>query len=334
MLCILSPFTDSYYNIASEEYLLSNQFSESIFYLYKNEPSIIIGINQNAFSEVKHEYVAENKIKVVRRRSGGGSVYHDLGNLNFGFIFEEKDKNIDYIFKEYTQPILDVLQALGVNALFSGRNDLTINDLKFSGNAQYHTMNKVLIHGTLLFNSDLLALSKSLNASPLKFVDKSVKSVHSRVTNIKPFLKNDLTIDEFSDRILKEIQKLFSCRFYTYSQSDIEAIKDLVDQKYGTWEWNFGNSPKFTYNHNFKYSGGTVQIGIIVSSGTIETLKIYGDFFGKISDLSNLENSFKGISYNKSSVEKCLKNICISNYISNFSNDEFCREIFNIDNLY
>jgi lipoate-protein ligase A len=178
-------------NIASEEYLMTT-FDDDMFYLYTNSPSIIVGSHQNTYAEIDHDFVAKNDINAVRRRSGGGAVYHDFGNLNYGFIFKNSGRDIDDIFKEFTRPILSALNNLGVHAEFSGRNDLTIDGAKFSGTAQWHKAGKALIHGTLLFDSDLTVLSKALNASALKFRDKGVKSVRSRVTNIRPHLKTIL----------------------------------------------------------------------------------------------------------------------------------------------
>ncbi len=184
MKLIINPFRDCYHNIASEEFLCDN-FNDEIFLLYINKPSIIIGRNQNAYSEINNKFVSDNNIDLVRRLSGGGAVYHDENNLNFSFIMNKSNKSPHELFKEFTKPIINALNKLGLDAKFTGRNDLTIDDKKFSGNAQFHKKNRTAVHGTILFNSDLSILSKALEASEIKYVDKGIKSVRSRVTNIK-----------------------------------------------------------------------------------------------------------------------------------------------------
>ena len=199
MLCIKSTTQNPAFNLATEEYLLRNK-DEECFYLYINGPSIIVGKHQNTLAEINIDYVKAQNIDVIRRLSGGGAVFHDPGNLNFTFIKKgEKDQLVD--FRKYTKPILDVLQSLGVKARFEGRNDLTIEGKKFSGNAEHVYKNKILHHGTLLFSSKLPDLSQALKVNPLKYKDKAVKSVRSRVTNISEHLKESITLEEFENQI-------------------------------------------------------------------------------------------------------------------------------------
>jgi lipoate-protein ligase A len=234
MKCIISPFNSCYQNIGSEEYFLS-RFEEDIFYLYINDPSIIVGRHQNTSAEINQEYVRQNDIEVVRRLSGGGAVYHDHGNLNYGFIVQNQGKDINEVFRKLTIPIIDVLQKLGAETEFSGRNDLIIDGKKFSGIAQYHKGNKVLLHGTLLFNSDLSKVSQSLNVDPRKFQDKGVKSVQSRVTNISPYLSRPLSIEDFTSILSKEVIHHFpNSDFYELNEQDKAEIQKLVDSKYST----------------------------------------------------------------------------------------------------
>jgi len=187
MLCIENNHTDPYFNLAVEEYLLRN-FGEDCFMLWRNKASIIVGKHQNALAEINYDYVKENNIDVIRRLSGGGTVFHDLGNLNFTFI-QNVNKNENIVdFKRYIEPIVKVLQQQGVNAKHEGRNDIMIGGRKVSGNAEHVFKKRVLHHGTLLFSSEISNLSKALKVNPLLYQDKGVKSVKSRVANINQFL--------------------------------------------------------------------------------------------------------------------------------------------------
>ena len=327
MKCIISPFNKCYLNIASEEYYMDN-FAEDIFYLYINKPCIIIGKNQNAYAEINQDYVQNNSIDVVRRNSGGGAVFHDLGNLNYGFITKSGGKGINEIFREFTGPVLKILNDLGVPAVFSGRNDLTIEEKKFSGNAQFRSKDRVMIHGTLLFSSDLEQVSKSLNADPRKFADKSVKSVKSRVTNILPYLSVPIAIEEFRSIIIKEILSEFSGAYlYELNEHDKRQIEALADRKYSTWEWTYGKSPEFNYRHTLKYDLGLIDIGVQVEAGIIKEIAVYGDFFGE-KDLDEVTLLLKGLPFDKSAVSNALQPVSLTEYIFCLSNEAFIDCIF------
>ena len=244
MLYIYNKNTNPYFNLAAEEYVLK-EFQEECFMLWRNEPSIIVGKNQNTLAEINLDYVRQHKIPVVRRLSGGGAVFHDLGNLNFTFIVNE-DVSSFSDFRRFTQPIIDVLRKLSINAEFSGRNDITIDGKKISGNAQYYYKNRILHHGTLLFSSSITDLSAALKVRPVKFEDKGVKSVSKRVTNISEHLKEPITIEQFIDLIMNHIrEQTRGSEMYEFTQEDIEKIEKLVREKYSTWEWNFGTSPDY-----------------------------------------------------------------------------------------
>ena len=191
MLLIYNEKTNPFFNLAMEEYFLKN-FDEDIFILWRNESSVIVGKNQNTLSEINLDYIKENSIPVVRRQSGGGAVFHDLGNINFTFIASNNDNFSD--FKRFTTPIIELLKTLDINAKFSGRNDLLIDGCKFSGNAQYNYKNKVMHHCTLLFSSQISDMSNALKVKPIKFEGKSIKSVKARVTNISEHLKVPMDI--------------------------------------------------------------------------------------------------------------------------------------------
>ncbi|MCJ7688467.1 MAG: lipoate--protein ligase, partial [Clostridiaceae bacterium] len=275
MIIINNTNINPYFNMAVEEYILK-EFKEDCFMLWRNEPAIIVGKNQNTLSEINLEYIQANNIPVVRRLSGGGTVFHDLGNLNFTFIKNNSDENFNN-FRKFTLPILNVLKSLNVNAEFSGRNDLTIEGKKFSGNAQYNYKNRVLHHGTLLFSSDISNLSKSLQAKPLKFQDKSIKSAISRVTNINSHLKEPLSIMDFNALITNYIiTEDSSASLYEFTDYDLSNINKLREEKYSTWEWNFGHSPKYNFINEKKFPFGTVECNMEVDHGIIKAIKIYG----------------------------------------------------------
>ena len=326
MLCIRSRTNDPAFNLATEEYLLKNK-SEDCFYLYINDPSIIVGKHQNSLAEINVDYVKDNNVTVIRRLSGGGAVFHDPGNLNFTFIKkEESGKTVD--FKKYTQPILDVLQDIGVNAKFEGRNDLTIEGKKFSGNAKHFYKDKILQHGTLLFSSKLPDLSAALKVNPLKFKDKAVKSVRSRVTNISEHLPKAISLAKFEELIIDHVKSMYDDSvFYELSENDIKEINKLILNKYGTWDWNFGTSPQYNFQKGIKTKGGHIEVNLQVQKGVILEAKIFGDFFN-IKDISELENLLKGLAHEKDIIRNKLEKAGLENYISNVDLAEFVEGMF------
>lgn len=326
MLYIYNKNTNPYFNLAAEEYVLK-EFQEECFMLWRNEPSIIVGKNQNTLAEINLDYVRQHKIPVVRRLSGGGAVFHDLGNLNFTFIVNE-DVSSFSDFRRFTQPIIDVLRKLSINAEFSGRNDITIDGKKISGNAQYYYKNRILHHGTLLFSSSITDLSVALKVRPVKFEDKGVKSVSKRVTNISEHLKEPITIEQFIDLIMNHIrEQTRGSEMYEFTQEDIEKIEKLVREKYSTWEWNFGTSPDYKFKNEKKFAGGTVEVNLNVEKGIIKDIKIYGDFFGKY-DVSEVENLLKGVKHSEEEIRKVLSNIGMNDYFANITVDNLIEVMF------
>ncbi len=326
MLCIQYPNLDPYFNLAAEEYVLKN-FSEDCFMLWRNEPSIIIGKHQNTLSEINLEYVKANNIKVVRRLSGGGAVFHDPGNLNFTFIENGEDGNL-VDFRKFTEPILDVLRKLNIDAKFEGRNDLTIDGKKFSGNAEHVWKNRVLHHGTLLFSAEMSDLSKALKVNPLKFKDKSVQSIRSRVTNISEHLKEEMDILSFSRLIMGHIMEKYpQARLYEYNLKDITAINTLKTDKYSRWDWNFGYSPKYQFQKLVRTKGGNLDIHINAQKGIIENIKIYGDFFHRY-DIDIVEESLIGIRHDPDEIRKCLSELEINDYFKDIKVDELIMAMF------
>ncbi len=329
MLCIHNPFTEPYFNQASEEFLLTTR-DEDIFMLWQNENAIVVGKHQNTLAEINLETVNDKKIKVVRRLTGGGAVYHDLGNLNFTFIMNYGEGQPEIDFKKYTLPIIGVMAELGVKAEFSGRNDILIDGQKFSGNAEhiYHRKKRVLHHGTLLFSSQISDLSAALKVNPLKFEDKAVKSVRSRVTNISSHLKDPITVEEFRDQVMRYIVRIYSdTKTYHFTDSDIKAIQQLADEKYSQWHWNFGYSPKYAFQKGIKTPGGHLEVHLNVDKGMIQGIKIYGDFFSK-KDIEEVETALIGKEHREEIILESLKKIPSSDYFNNISEEELIGAFF------
>ncbi|WP_032120585.1 lipoate--protein ligase [Clostridium amazonitimonense] len=317
--------TNPYFNLATEEYLLKHTHEE-YFMLWRNESCIVVGKNQNTLSEINEDYVGKHNIKVVRRLTGGGAVFHDLGNINFTFIVNDGGSFND--FYKFVEPIIEVLATLGVKAEFSGRNDLLIEGKKFSGNAQCKHKDRVMHHGTLLFSSSMTDLSAALIAKPIKFSDKSVKSISSRVTNISEHL-GDSSIDvlRFKELVFEHLALKKGAIIEELNEQETEYISKLKEDKYSTWDWNFGKSPKYNFKQEKKFQGGTVESNIEVQEGIIKEIKIFGDFFGK-EDIKFLENKLIGIKHERSAILKALEDVDISRYMSNISKENLLEVLF------
>lgn len=279
MLCITRHETDPYFNLAAEEYVMDH-FDRDCFMLWRNAPAIIVGRHQNSLAEINADYVRENNLPVVRRMSGGGAVFHDLGNLNFTFVTAIDAYRNDVDFRRFTQPILDALRGLEVDARFEGRNDLTIAGRKFSGNAEYIRRGRILHHGTLLFSARMTDVGAALRPDPAKFDDKAVKSVRSRVTNISEHLPRPMSVLEFRNHLMTYVMATTpDAEAYTFSPADVAAIERLRAEKYATWEWNYGHSPRYNFTKRARTPGGTIEAALEVDAGIIRAARFYGDFF-------------------------------------------------------
>lgn len=326
MLSIFSASKHAPFNIATEEYLLRHTEHE-VFLLYINRPSIIVGVHQNSIAEINLDYVKEHKIPVVRRLTGGGTVFHDLGNLNFCFIMKAVQDS-PWNFKRYTAPILEVLQELGVNAMLKGRNDLVIDDRKFSGNAKLVEKGKILQHGTILFDSHIGALSAALKVNPLKFNDKAVKSVRSRVTNVSEHLQQELSLQDFTSLVRAKVQSIYpEVRDYSFSDSETAQIQKLADEKYSGWEWNFGASPKYNLSRALRTAAGTLEAYLDVQEGKIESIRVFGDFFSS-RPVSELETALKGLPHEETALRAKLAQLPLSEYFGAVTPEEILSLLF------
>ena len=320
--------TDPHINLAIEEYALKNlDINETYLLFYINEPSIIIGKNQNTIEEINTDYVETNGIHVVRRLSGGGAVYHDLGNLNFSFITKDDGESF-HNFRKFTEPVVEALQKLGVNAMLSGRNDLEVEGRKISGNAQFSTKGRMFSHGTLMLNSEIENVVSALKVKKDKIESKGIKSVRSRVANISEFLTEKVSIEEFRSLLLKNIfGEQDDIPEYSLTEEDWEKIHQLSKERYQNWDWNYGKSPKFNLQHSHRFPVGSIDVRLDVNKGLIENCKIYGDFFG-VGEVSEIERKLTSIRYDKREIEQVLSDIDTKHYFGNISKEEFINLIY------
>ncbi|WP_421384103.1 lipoate--protein ligase [Bacillus salacetis] len=319
--------TDPRINLAIEEYALKNlDINETYLLFYINEPSIIIGKNQNTIEEINTEYVEAQKLHVVRRLSGGGAVYHDLGNLNFSFITKDDGESF-HNFQKFTEPVIKALKKLGVNAELSGRNDIEAEGRKISGNAQFSTKGRMFSHGTLLFDSEIENVVSALKVRKDKIESKGIKSIRSRVANIAEFLEEKISITEFRSMLLRYIFDENEVEEYVLTEEDWKNINELSQQRYQNWEWNYGRSPKFNLQHSHRFPVGSIDIRLEVNKGVIENCKIYGDFFG-VGDVSDIENKLIGLKYEKAEVEHALEAVEIQHYFGNVTKEDIVNLVY------
>lgn len=316
--------TNPYQNLALEEYVLRNRMDDDdLLLFYVNEPSIIIGRNQNTIEEIASEVVEERGIHVVRRVSGGGAVYHDRGNLNFSFMTRDVHGRFNR-YDDFNGPVMEVLRAAGVPAELSGRNDIIADGRKISGNAQFATPDRMLSHGTLLFDSNLDDVTAALRPKAGKVESKGVKSIRSRVANISEFTGSAIDVDELKNRIL---QRIFGTRdramipTLSMDVSDWQAVRALQSQKYETWDWNYGQNPASNLQRAQRFAGGEIDVRYDIQDGRIAGVRIFGDFLGQ-HEVSELERLLLGLPFDIESVGPVLDQAAERNYFGAISTDE------------
>ena len=321
--------TDPYRNLALEQYVFDNFPKEnSYFMLWRNHNSIIVGKHQNTHEEINSAFVKEKNITVARRLSGGGAVYHDLGNLNFTFI-SNADKPQDIDFSVFCEPVSRALRSFGVPVEVSGRNDMTVEGKKFSGNAQYIKFGRVMHHGTILYDSDLGVLSQALKAGDDKIESKGIKSTQSRVTNIKPYMNKDMDITEFWAVLKDHIRAAFDMKDYPLTGKHHAAVDELKEKVYAQWGWNYGFSPQHTMRKTRRIEGcGKIEILLdIAKGGSIKNITFYGDFFAN-KDPAELAKILTGHNLEYEKIKTVINDINISLYFHSLKKEDFLGLLF------
>lgn len=328
MIYIDSQTVDPYWNLALEQHLFQTVGQhKDCFLLWQNEKSVIVGKHQNTIEEINGSFIEKHRIPVVRRLSGGGAVYHDLGNLNFTFITNKNYLNQLHM-QAFCAPVIDTLKQLGITAQISGRNDLTIQGKKFSGNSQYIEGTRLLHHGTLMFSSDLGMLERALNVSGDKITSKGIQSVRSRVTNIQEHLPHPVCMEEFKNRLKENVLNTLEWEPHVLSGQDLTEIDQLAKQRYRTWEWNYGESPACTIRKKRYFEGcGTIEVRLGIQNGRISAIKFYGDFLGAKSP-DDLSAFFLGYPYDSRVIQTVLQRVSISEYFYHLKPKDLFALIF------
>ena len=326
MRYLKNPSTNPYYNMAFDEYCLESlPIDEPVFFLWKNRPAVIVGFNQEVNTEVNLDYLKENVIDLVRRVTGGGAVYHDLENLNYTIVGRSEDLERDY--PEYASLLAKALQTLGVPATLSGRNDILVEGRKVSGFAKRVCKNRLMVHGTLMYNVDVDVLTHVLNPSTTKLQSKGIASVRSRVANLCDYLPEIPDIQSFSQRLEEILSNNYTDTEYQLTETDLANIQRLTDKKFATWEWNYGRSPKATLVHSARLACGTVEIHLTLAENRIASCRFGGDFLGNL-PASDVEKALTGIPYEINEIRKCLSKIEINRYFDRVLVDDLLEMMF------
>ncbi|MCR4673308.1 MAG: lipoate--protein ligase [Lachnospiraceae bacterium] len=327
MLYLESPSHDPYFNLAAEQYVFDTlSAGKDCLMLWQNDKAVIIGKYQNAAAEINAAFVKEHGIRVVRRLSGGGAVYHDLGNINYTFITDSE--GIERLsLQRFCVPLRDALRDLGVPAVISGRNDITIGGLKCSGSSQYIKNGRVLHHGTVMFDSDLSTVAGALNVSEDKYRFKGTKSVRSRVANIRPHLPQDMDIAGFFAVLKEKMLGAGEAEEYSFTENDIVCISRLRDSVYSTWEWNYGRSGAFSVNKSRRIEGcGTIEVSMDTDHGIIRKIEFHGDYFA-VKDSGPLCRMLYGCELKEEALRPLLESVDIEDYFHALTAGELVKVI-------
>lgn len=320
MRYLASKSLDIRENLALETYLMEHaDLTEPILYFYINSPCIIVGRYQNVLAEINQQYVDDNHIILTRRTSGGGAVYDDLGNVSFSFITKDDGDAVGN-FKRFTDPVITALHKMGASgAAMTGRNDLTIDGKKFSGNAMHVENGRMFSHGTLMYDVDQTQIAKSLQVPADKLASKGVKSVRSRVTNLRPYFEaayQHLTIEEFRDTLAKEILNvtdLQDAHQYQLTVADQQGVADLSAKYFKNWDWIYGNDPAYSLKRRQHFTAGTVEFDLNVDQGKIKAIQIHGDFFGQ-RPITDVTAKLTGVTYTSAAVQAVFDELDVPSY--------------------
>lgn len=315
-----------YYNLAFEEYVLTHRTQGDYLLLWQNENTIVVGQNQNTEAEINRPFVEAHHIHVVRRSTGGGAVYHDLGNLNYSFITDVGDDGIS--IRRFTEPVVAALRSLGLNAEASGRNDILVEGRKVSGTAQRRHGGRILHHGTLLFDANPGMVAGALNVDPEKFRSKSTKSVRSRIGNIRDFLPNDMELPAFW-AYLKDALSGGGLTPGALSAGELAEVDRLKREKYDTWEWNYGRSPKFNVRCKRYWDGGCLEANVSIANGVITDVRFFGDFLS-VCGLEELVERLKGVAFRPEDVGAVLNDSPVGELFGGITADEVTATIFDL----
>lgn len=329
MVFIESTSNDPRFNLALEQYVFDRMPRENdYFILWQNHNTIVVGKHQNTLEEINPVYVKEHDITVVRRLSGGGAVYHDMGNVNFTFIADAD--NLEQLnLQAFCIPVVRMLNMAGVDAQISGRNDITIYGKKFSGNSQYIKEGRIMHHGTLMFDSDLSVVADALQVKADKYESKGFKSVKSRVTNIRPYLPQDMDITKFKQLLKKNMVRNQEMSVYQLAERDLEQIREIQKDRYDRWDWNYGKSPAFSVEKKRKIDGvGRLDVYMNVEHGCIQELEIFGDFFGE-GATKELKMLLKGCELEEEKLSAKLRHFDLERCFSHLKTEDFIKMLTN-----
>jgi len=325
MIFIENRNLDPALNHAIELYVM-DKYDEDIFMLWQNKPCILIGRYQNINMEVNLEFTEKNGLDVVRRLSGGGAIYCDTDNMQYTFI--TKHTSISNSFAKFAEPVVKALKSLGLEAEFTGRNDILINGLKVSGNAQFHRNGKVVHHGTLLFKANSYNLSNSLKVRDIKFKGKAVQSVVSRIGFISDFV--NMKVQEFKSYIEDFIKKEYGISKTTLlSDEDLKEISKIRDEIFATCEWNYGNGSLKSNRKTEKYPCGLLEIALDVEENRIKEVTIEGDFFSELG-VAPLCKALEGTECSLEAITKVINELDLEKYIRGMEKDSFIGDIMKL----